>query len=363
MHRPYVKRRFFKPRSKLFAAACLAFGGHVPPTAAATFTEVQATPVRNAATARIAYISASGYGPDRRFQLVIADPDGSHQQVFVASREPLMAPAWSPDGQRLAYVAYRDGNSAIYLGELRTGKLRKLVEERGMNGAPAWSPDGRSLAVSLSFGSNADIYIVDVESGARRRLTDSSAIDTEPSWSPNGAEIVFTSDRSGGPQIFRVSSSGGSAERMSFEGKQNMRASYSPDGRSLVLVNYASGRFRIGLLNLGTKALRILSDGRLDENPSFMPDGNSIVYTSHDGTELAMVSTAGRPLARTHQRGEIHDVACSRHPSDAALTATVARTPVTEPKLLQVSNHGTIQRREFTTENSEVTPSGPKHGP
>ncbi|HWU67661.1 MAG TPA: Tol-Pal system beta propeller repeat protein TolB [Stenotrophobium sp.] len=254
---------------------------------------------------KIAYITATGMGVSRAFSLVVADADGYSPHVLATSREPLVSPAWSPDYTRIAYVGFDHSQSAIYIQTLATGKVRKVVAEKGINGSPAWSPDGRKLAVTLSFETNPDIYIIDLESGARRRLTTLYSIDTEPAWSPDGQNIVFTSDRGGQPQIYQMPVAGGDPRRLTFQGKQNLRASYSPDGKSLVLVNLTDSVYRIALLDLASGSMQYLSDGPLDESPGFSPNGNVIIYATQDGNgaELATVSLDGRVKQRMHQAG------------------------------------------------------------
>ena len=273
------------------------------------------TGVRGYFNTQIAYITVTGgIGPSRRWQLIVADSDGESPRVIATSKEPLMSPAWSPDRTRLAYVGYEHGHSAIYLHTLATGELRRFVFEKGINGAPAWSPDGSKLAVTLSFETNPDIYVVDVATGARRRLTENSAIDTEPSWSPDGQSIVFTSDRGGSAQIYKMSASGGSPTRLTFQGKQNLRAEYAPDGRSLVLVNNDGSGYRIGLFDLQTGNLRLISNGPLDESPSFAPNGAVVIYTAtgRHGSELETVTVDGRVRQTLRQVGsEVREPAWS----------------------------------------------------
>ncbi len=263
---------------------------------------------------QIAYVAGKGPLNDRSYELIIADADGENARTIARSREPLMSPAWSPDRRRLAYVSFDNGRSVVFIQELATGKLTRVISERGINGAPAWSPDGTRLAVTLSYEKNADIYVIDLESGSRRRLTDHWAIDTEPSWAPDGRSLVFTSDRGGKPQIYSVDLGGGTPKRVSFDGEQNLRASYSPDGRSLLLVNYADSRYRIGLLDLKTQQLKILSNGPLDESPSFAPNGAVVIYAAAGdaGAELATVTVDGRVRQRLRQEvGDVREPAWS----------------------------------------------------
>ena len=257
------------------------------------------------AATRIAYITSAGGRGGQRVELEVADSDGYNPQTIVSSGEPIMSPAWSPDGRRLAYVSFENHQTAIYIQELATGQRERVAAYKGINGSPAWSPDGRSLAMTLSKDGNPDIYVLDLASRNLRRLTDHFAIDTEPAWSPDGSTILFTSDRGGNPQIYKVPASGGEATRVTFENDYNARASYAPDGRSILMVTRAGGGFRIGLLDTGTGAMRYLSDGRLDESPSFAPNGAMVIYGTQSGGRgvLSAVSVDGSVSQRLSQGG------------------------------------------------------------
>lgn len=261
---------------------------------------------RGAFATRIAYVSAERGGDGKeRVALNVADSDGHNAVTVVRSSEPLMSPTWSPDGARLAYVSFEDGKPGIFMQDLASGSRERLTSFPGINGAPTWSPDGRRLAMALSKDGNPDIYIMDIGSRQLNRLTSSRAIDTEPAWSPDGQYVVFTSDRGGQPQIYRVPASGGSEERVTFEGSYNARATYAPDGKSLTLVTRTGGRFQIGLLDLETRGLQILSDGPLDESPSFAPNGAMIIYATSAGGQgvLNAVSVEGAVNSRLASRG------------------------------------------------------------
>lgn len=260
---------------------------------------------------RIAYITANGEAGDRQFELIVADADGFDPRAIVRSREPIMSPTWSPDRRQMAYVAFTDGESAIYVHTLRTGEARKLVSRPGINGAPAWSPDGRRIAAALSFGGNPDIYVLDLEGNIERQVTDSPAIDTEPTWSPDGKRIAFTSDRGGQPQIYETDAAeDGAVRRLTYAGRSNARAQYAPDGDAMVLVNLDEQGYRIGVLNLESQQMRILSEGPLDESPSFAPNGAVVMY-ARQGGQLATSTVDGRVRQSLRQQGTVREPAWS----------------------------------------------------
>lgn len=258
------------------------------------------TGVPGAFATRIAYVSATGEGNGLRYELVVADADGYSPITVVGSPEPLLSPSWSPDGERLAYVSFEAGNSAIYVQEVTTGARQLVSSGKGINGAPAFSPDGRSLALTLSRSGNPEIYVRDLETGATRQLTSHWAIDTEPVWSPDGDTVYFTSDRSGRPQIYAVEAAGGTARRVTFEGDYNARATLAPDGRSLAVAHGRGNEYRIAVWDLENERLRVLTPGSLDESPSFAPNGSMILYATREGTRgvLSAVSADGNVRQR-----------------------------------------------------------------
>jgi TolB protein len=241
---------------------------------------------------RIAYVVKS----TGRYELKIADADGSNDQAALASREPIISPAWSPDGGKLAYVSFEAKKPVVYVHDLASGRRHVAANFKGSNSAPAWSPDGKQLAVVLTKDGSSQLYVVNADGSGVTRVATSSGIDTEPRWATDGQYIYFTSDRGGSPQIYRIAAAGGNAERISFEGSYNVTPRPSPDGKSLAFITRNSGRFQLALMDLATKQVQILTDSTKDESPSFAPNGRMILYATEIGGRgvLAAVSADGR---------------------------------------------------------------------
>lgn len=241
---------------------------------------------------RIAYVVKSG----RRFELQIADADGGNAQTALASHEPILSPAWSPDGTKLAYVSLEAKKPVVYVHDLASGRRHVVANFKGSNSAPAWAPDGKRLAVVLTKDGKSQIYTINVDGSGATRLTHSPDIDTEPQYSSDGQWIYFTSDRGGSPQIYRIPAAGGDAQRLTFTGDYNVTPRPSPDGKTLAYISRNNGNFQLTVMDLASQQTQVLTDSTKDESPSFAPNGRVIIYATEIGGRgvLAAVSIDGR---------------------------------------------------------------------
>src|SRR6266850_2250315 len=217
--------------------------------------------IRGAFATRIAYISVLGSLPHKDYRLIVADADGENPRVVMQSNEPLMSPAWSPDGQNLAYVSFENRLPSVYVQFLKTGERRRVSAQAGQS-------------------------------------------------------LYFTSDRAGGPQIYRVGTqSGDKPRRLTFQGSYNARPRLSPDESQLSFVTQEDGGYRIATMDLrGRGDVQVLTKGHFDVSPSYAPNGAEIIYASRDRGRgvLALVSADGRVQERlVSSEGEVQEPAWS----------------------------------------------------
>jgi TolB protein len=262
--------------------------------------------IRGAFATRVAYVTKVG----KEYRLEVADTDGEGVHVALRSNEPIISPAWSPDGTKVAYVSFENKKPVVYVQNLVTRERIVVANFKGSNSAPAWSPDGSRLAIALAREGLTQIYVVNADGSGLRRLTNTNGIETEPQFSADGQTIYFTSDRSGGPQIYRMSSNGSEVQRVTFRGSYNISPRISPDGKTLAFISRRDGRFQLYAQDLTNGQELRLSDSSSDESPSFSPNSKYIMYATAAGGRdaLAVVSVDGRTRYRlSTQAGDIRE--------------------------------------------------------
>lgn len=251
---------------------------------------------------RVVFVSESGPKNDRRKRLAIMDYDGANVQYLTDSESLVLAPRFSPTGERVLYTSYETGFPRIYV--LDVGKVKRRVLDQGdeaMTFAPRFSPDGQTVVYSQAQGGNTDIFAMNLASGKHTRLTNSPSIETAPSYSPDGSQIVFESDRSGGQQIYVMPATGGEARRISSGSGRYGTPVWSPRGDLIAFTKQSKGRFHIGVMRTDGSNERLLTASFLDEGPTWSPNGRVIMFTREtqgaDGrAQLYSVDVSGRNL-------------------------------------------------------------------
>lgn len=262
---------------------------------------------------RVVYVAETGPKNDRKKRLAIMDYDGANLQYLTDSRSLVLAPRFSPSGDRVLYTSYETGFPRIYVLDVASVGRRVLESQEGtMSFAPRFSPDGRTVVYSISAGGNTDLYRMDIASGKAKRLTSAPSIETAPSFSPDGSRIVFESDRSGTQQLYVMSANGGAPERISFGQGRYGTPVWSPRSDLIAFTKQSKGRFHIGVMRVDGSEERLLTASFLDEGPTWSPNGRVIMFMretqgANGSSSLYSVDISGRNLKRVRTTGGASD--------------------------------------------------------
>ncbi|WP_282047991.1 Tol-Pal system beta propeller repeat protein TolB [Sulfitobacter mediterraneus] len=260
---------------------------------------------------RVVYVSETGPKDARKKRLAVMDYDGANVQYLTDSGSIVLAPRFSPTGDRVLYTSYETGFPRIYVLDVGSVQRRVLESADGtMSFAPRFSPSGQTVVFSISQGGNTDIYSMDIASGQSVRLTNTPAIETAPSYSPDGGRVVFESDRSGTQQLYIMPATGGEATRISFgEGRYGTPV-WSPRGDLIAFTKQNKGRFHIGVMRTDGSEERLLTASFLDEGPTWAPNGRVLMFAretqgASGSSTLYSVDVSGRNLrpVRTPEGG------------------------------------------------------------
>ncbi len=264
------------------------------------------TGIKGIASTKILYITEN-----ENFNLVIADADGSNEQILLKSNEPIISPSWSPDSKKVAYVSFESGMAKVYIQDIASGERELAIKNPYQISSPSWSPDGKFLSLTMYQDGNAEIYILNLKNKNLTRLTKHYSIDTESSWSPKGSKIIFTSGRSGSPQLYELDlrRSNAKPKRLTFDGNYNAKGSYLPNNEGIVFVHRENKNFQIAIKYFSENFIRPLTNAQLDESPSISPNGNVIVYAIKDKGMglLAGVTLSGAKFRLPARKGSVRE--------------------------------------------------------
>ena len=265
---------------------------------------------------RVVYVQETGPKDARQKRVALADYDGANVQFLTDASAIVLAPRFSPAGDRVLYTSYETGFPAIYELNVNTVQRRKLdVPAESMTFAPRYAPDGQTVVFSLSQGGNTDIYTLR-PGGSPQRLTQTPSIETAPSFSPDGSRIVFESDRSGTQQLYVMGADGSNPQRISFGQGRYGTPVWSPRGDLIAFTKQNEGRFHIGVMRTDGSEERLLTASFLDEGPTWSPNGRVIMFTRETSgaagaPALFSVDISGRNLRRVPLDGAASDPAWS----------------------------------------------------
>ena len=251
---------------------------------------------------RVVYVSESGPKGQRQKRLAIMDYDGENVNYLTDSSTIVLAPRFSPQGDRILFTTFETGFPRIKMVSVGNASGKLLPEVPGtMTFSPRFSPDGGSIIYSLEQNGNTDLYRMSVSGGGVERLTNSPAIETAPSYSPDGSQIVFESDRSGSQQIYVMSASGGEPVRISNGDGRYGTPVWSPRGDLIAFTKQSGGRFFIGVMRTDGSEERDLTASYLDEGPTWAPNGRVLMFTRESpgaagGAKMYTVDITGRNL-------------------------------------------------------------------
>jgi TolB protein len=260
---------------------------------------------------RIAFASGEG---DSRQICVMNVGDGS-QTCLTDSQVLSEGPAWSPDGERLAFHSQQGGNWEVYSMKANGADLANLTNDSDANdGSPSWSPDGSQIAFDSTRDGNVEIYVMNADGSGVTRLTDNQGRDWQPAWSPDGDRLAFVSDRDGNAEIYVMDADGSNQTRVSDDLEWDESPAWSPDGKRIAFFSRRDGNAEIYVVNAdGTGLQRLTYHDADDGSPCWSSDGKLIAFDSlRDGDpELYVMNADGSAQTNLTNSPNTHD----QHPA------------------------------------------------
>lgn len=190
--------------------------------------------------------------------------------------------AWSPDGARMLFQSFRDGNDEVYVMDADGGRQRNLTRSAASDGGPTWSPDGRTIAFHSDRGDGEEtrLYLMDADGSNVRPLPNDPGPGHSPRWSPDGRRIAFVSGRDGNGEIYIMDADGSEVRRLTEDPRENGYPRWSPDGSAIAFTvgSFETDRWSVHLVGAdGSNPRRVIEDTD-SGNVAWSPDGRRLAF-------------------------------------------------------------------------------------
>lgn len=225
-------------------------------------------------------------------EIYLLRADGGPQRNVTNSPATDQGPAFSPDGNLMAFHTNRDGNFEIYVKDMDADTLTNVSSfAAGGETFPTWSADTTRLGFTSNRDGNTEIYVMDADGTSPVRLTDHPGQDALPDWSPDGSKIAFNTNRDQPvavpnhppeTEIYLVDPDTAALTRITEVPGIDAGASFSPDGSKIAFHSNRDGDFEIYVMNAdGTGQTQITDNPASDTFASWSPDGTRLSFTSN----------------------------------------------------------------------------------
>jgi Tol biopolymer transport system component len=212
-------------------------------------------------------------------------------------------PAWSPDGQEIAFASLREGTGHIYVMRWDGTGLRRLTSGPKSDDHPSWSPDGKRIV----FAREGALFVAPAAGGPARRIGKGPGSAADPAWSPDGKLIAYDYRRPGyaSRELWVMRADGTGNRQLTNFGQLAAWPSWSPDGKRVAFhSNVRYGHLEIYTIGVDGKGLREVTQSTTDVfQPAWSPNGQGIAYASdgaiwvdHGGTETQLTQSKNNDL-------------------------------------------------------------------
>jgi Tol biopolymer transport system component len=228
-------------------------------------------------------------GPAFSEEIFVMNSDGSDQTNISNNEDSDADPSFSPDGSKIAFTSFRDGNYEIYVMNADGSDQENISNNGASDYYPNWSPDGTKI-VFTRFAEDVhdeQVYIMNADgSGQTRLTTDNLNPESRPSFSPDGSKIAFTSFRDGNYEIYVMNPDGTNAINISNNPGFDSDSAWSPDGSQIAFASFRDGNFEVYVMDSsGSDQTNLSNNDGWDALPAWSPDGSQIAFHSNrDGT-------------------------------------------------------------------------------